>query len=136
MTDQIKVRRIEPVGEELTGPVVCGAFGVLLLWLPEFDVDRLPATHTLGRIAVVAAVAAIVAILVRHRLDTRVQDDEGPGLHRSVRPVGEVAVDTTGSPSSEAGNAPRWDVKARAFAAAFRVPKANRPWARRRPMPE
>jgi hypothetical protein len=64
--DSVAIRRIEPIMEELTGPVLLGSLGGLLLWLPSLSVGPISNSQTVGLVGVVVGLLGVAVHVVRH----------------------------------------------------------------------
>ncbi len=61
----IRVWSVEPLIEELTGPLTLAAFGLLFIVMPDFSFGPIGSTQRLGWIGLILAAVGLVALLVK-----------------------------------------------------------------------
>lgn len=61
----IRVWSVEPLIEELTGPLTLAAFGLLFIVIPDFSFGPIGSTQRLGWIGLIFALVGLVVLIVK-----------------------------------------------------------------------
>ena len=61
----IRVWSVEPLIEELTGPLTLASFGLLFIVIPDFSFGPIGSTQRLGWIGLILAIVGLVVLLVK-----------------------------------------------------------------------
>ena len=63
--EPIRVWSVEPLIEELTGPLTLAAFGLLFIVIPDFSFGPVDSTQRMGWIGLIVALIGLVVLLVK-----------------------------------------------------------------------
>lgn len=72
----IRVWSVEPLIEELTGPLTLAAFGLLFIVIPDFSFGPIGSTQRLGWIGLIVALVGLSVLLIKFVRQSAPKKDE------------------------------------------------------------